>query len=74
MAIEIDIFELQVLNRIKNGKSKVQEIPVDTYYTLLAYCEEQEDYETCGKLKLIEDKISNKTMFDYFDEFVKEGD
>lgn len=73
MVIEIDIFETQILNRIKKGNNKVLEIPCDTYYTLLAYCEQQEDYETCILLKKIENVVTNKTMFDYFDEYVKKG-
>lgn len=68
--IDIDIFELQILSKIKKDHLKVKMIPIDIYYSLLAYCEEREDYFSCIKLRDIEDRISPTTMLEYFDTFV----
>lgn len=47
-------------------------IPIDIYYNLLAYCEYLEDYSTCIILRDIEDRVSPKTMMEYFDNFLSE--
>ncbi len=48
-------------------------IPVDIYAALIYYCEGIEDYETCVILRDLEDKVTIKTLSEFFEEFEREA-
>ena len=63
MEIKLNDLEKQILSLLNEKDERcINVIPFDLYNKLLKYCEQQEEYLICIKLKKLEVKIVNKTI------------
>lgn len=69
---KLQFVEKLVLEKIKKGE-QVLMIPIDIYTSILLFCEQTEDYETCIILDNLIDKVQLKTTFSFYDEFVSQN-
>jgi hypothetical protein len=68
--LKLTEFEHKVLSRIVlTPPNEIKLIPVDLYYSLLAYCEQEEDYERCIILRDISEKTVDMTIDEYYKVF-----
>lgn len=48
-------------------------IPIDIFTSILYYSELIEDYETCSKLMSMIERVSFKTTFMFYDDFIDQN-
>lgn len=51
---------------LSSPENEIKFLPVDLYYAVLGYLEQQEDYENCIKLRDLGYLISNMTSEEYY--------
>lgn len=65
--IQLTEWEDKVLTLVMvSSVEEIKFIPIDLYYTLLAYCEQEEDYVRCIVLRDLETKITDMTCEEYY--------
>lgn len=71
--LKLSEFEAKVLKLlITTTSEEIKFIPLDIYYSILAYLESREDYENCVILRDLYPKVTEMSVDEYYKIFYEE--